>query len=133
MFNLSYWLKNVFKIKTHKLSAGKHIRLGQWADFDYRLLYCNFNSFEEYIEKEFGLDKLEEAISQDGKMWSDLYPNFEGYDCLIRPQGVEEYKEAKELYLWWKKRKVYDGDDDPYEEDTEMLVRLMKARRALWS
>lgn len=133
--NLRYWFNNVFKVKTHKLTSGGKIRLGQWCDLDRRIFYCVFNSFEEFVENELGLDRLDQIISEEGKLWSEVYPNIK-YDCEIHPYGVDEYKEIKALYQWWKERKNINDNDletDPYDSDTEMLVRLMKARRALWT
>ena len=134
---IPYWFKNVFKVKTHKLTSGGKVKLGQWCDLDYRILYCVFNGLEEFVENELGLDRLDQIISEEGKMWSELYPNIQ-YDCEIHPNGVEEYTEIKVLYLWWKERKSLDEntsdlEQDPYDTDTEMLVRLMKVRQALWT
>ena len=138
MLSLSYWFNNVFKVKTHKLTSGGKVRLGQWCDLDYRIFYCVFNSFEEFVENELGLDKLDQIISEEGKLWSEVCPNTPiEYDCLVWPYGVEEYKEIKVLYYWWKERKnlsyYEEAETDTYDSDTEMLVRLMKARRALWT
>jgi hypothetical protein len=60
-------------------------------------------------------------------------------------------QEQKELYLWWKdirptrvdpfdnviwddpNKSRFDAEEEQFEEDTEMLIRLMKIRRSLWT
>jgi len=58
---------------------------------------------------------------------------------IIDWESDEETKNAKLeidfLYNWWMKRvdKEDDLDEKQYEEDYQMLLKLIKARKYLWT
>jgi len=58
---------------------------------------------------------------------------------IIDWERDEETKNAKLeidfLYNWWMKRvdKEDDLDEKQYEEDNQMLLKLIKARKYLWT
>ncbi len=58
---------------------------------------------------------------------------------IIDWESDEETKNAKLeidfLYNWWMKRvdKEDDLDEKQYEEDNQMLLKLIKARKYLWT
>lgn len=102
---------NILKIKT----LGK-----DWSDKDVVMLHACFQLLTDCIEQE----KLYERTD-----WNHN----------------EEYKQAKkeidELYTWWKSRVKTELENlmnpslekDQYEEDNEMLIRLVKVRGYLWT
>ncbi len=102
---------NVLKIKTLD---------NDWSDKDQVLLHACFQLLCDCIEKEKLLD------------FTDWDHNKSYRDAK---------KEIDELYVWWKKRaKAQQNNElDPvcsegqYEKDTQMLIRLIKIRKFLWT
>ena len=99
---------NVLKIKSLH---------SDWCDKDQVMLHACFQLLEDCIKEENLLDGHTD--------W--------GHD--------EKHRAAKselvELYEWWLER-VKKDDIDPlseqqYEEDNQMLIRLIKVRWALWT
>jgi len=93
---------------------------GDWFDKDIIMLHACFQLLTDCIEDE----KL-----------------FTGH---VDWNHDEEHKKAKDelefLYNWWIKRKnkdleaeINDLEKEQYEEDNEMLVRLIKVRQYLWT
>ncbi len=93
---------------------------GDWCDKDIIMLHACFQLLTDCIEDE----KL-----------------FTGH---VDWNHDEEHKKAKDelefLYNWWIKRKnkdleaeINDLEKEQYEEDNEMLVRLIKVRQYLWT
>ncbi len=91
-----------------------------WIDKDQVILHACFQLLCDCIEKENLLEVTD---------WEQ-----------------EEYlrsakKEIQTLYNWWKERiKMYGGnsvdvlhDEKIYDKDDEMLIRLIKVRRYLWT
>ena len=93
---------------------------GDWCDKDIVMLHACFQLLTDYVE--------------DEKLFTgDIDWNHD-----------EEHKKAKEelevLYNWWIERKgmdlddkIYDLEEEQYEEDNEMLIRLIKVRKYLWT
>lgn len=79
-----------------------------YCDKDIIMLFSCFQILEDFIEKENGLNHCDQEYHKD---W---------------------ITEVKELYDWWKIRKLelYNKND---EEDDLMLERLIKIRRTLWT
>ncbi len=101
---------NSLKIKT--LDKG-------WCDKDYVMLHACFQLLTDCIEQE----KLHEMTDWD---YNDEYK--------------QAKKEIDELNNWWKDRIKAEQEqtdaaweEDQYEKDTEMLVRLVKIRAYLWT
>jgi hypothetical protein len=128
--------------KTHALTS--KLKKGTWYDFDERVLHCLFDELVNFVENEAGMSMLEDwtRLTQKDYGWKDDDPRC-NEPCL---QAVYA-KETIELYRWWKevrpKRKdpwdERDGSDsirlerEQEDEDTEMLIRLVKIRGALWT
>ena len=83
----------------------------KWLDKDEIMLHACFQLLENYIEEEKG----------------DTHCDYEAHKEFV--------DELRCLYKWWLNRKeIKDCDWDKQEiEDDEMLIRLMKIRRALWT
>jgi hypothetical protein len=80
-----------------------------WVDRDAIMLHSCFQILKDCIEKEH----------------VDTHCNYE-----IHKDFVDE---VRFLYHWWAKRSEVIWSDDRHEEDDEMLLRLMKIRRMLWT
>jgi hypothetical protein len=80
----------------------------EWIDRDIMILHACFQLLEDYV------------ILEDGC-------NHCSYEA-----HAESVDEVMFLHNWWQTRKleIYQMDDN---EDDEMLLRLMKVRRFLWT
>ena len=128
--------------KTHCLTS--NLERGQWHEFDERILHCLFDELVRFVEDEVGMKGLEWQSKLTGKDW-DLDEDDSRYNQPA-PQALNA-REIIELYRWWKEirpnRKNPWDEEKPLEsvrmeneqedEDTEMLVRLVKIRGALWT
>jgi hypothetical protein len=80
----------------------------QWIDRDVIILHACFQLLQDCVEKEN----------------VDTHCNYEEHKDFV--------DEVRFLYEWWLKRKNDESFDDD-DEDDEMLKRLMKIRRVLWT
>jgi hypothetical protein len=78
----------------------------EWVDRDEIILHACFQILKDYIDKEKG----------------DTHCNYEAHKEFV--------DEIRFLYNWWEKR-VNDISLD--KDDDEMLLRLMKIRKQLWT
>lgn len=97
---------NILKIKTLN---------EKWLDKDLILLHASFQILCDCVEKE------------------NLF------NCHVNWENDLEHKNAKieiqNLYNWWNKRKSIskDLDSNQYEEDNQMLIKLIEYRKYLWT
>ncbi len=90
-----------------------------WCDKDIVMLHACFQLLTDFVEKE-DINDLQTNWNQD-----DLHKHVK--------------KEIDELYSWWKIRVTNDSVEPitlnkvQYEEDNEMLIRLIKIRGFLWT
>ncbi len=119
------------KGNTHVLDGG--LEKGQWYDLDYRISRCLFNELNKFITQEKGLETHE---------WEKTLVHNDPWD-----KGTEKYgqptaqaKAAVEqeiIWKWWLKNKDKELDlgieSDYREQETEMLIRLIKIRNSLWT
>lgn len=75
----------------------------KWVDRDEIMIHSCFQILKDCVEKE-GVD---------------THCNYDSHKEFV--------DEVRFLYNWWKKRKTISDEDD------EMLIRLMKIRRFLWT
>ena len=87
----------------------------KWCDRDMLILHACFQLLTDCVEKEKLLN---------GHV-----------DWNRTPEDQEIKAEIETLYNWWKERKKEDDDCESrqYEEDNEMLIRLIKIRKHLWT
>jgi hypothetical protein len=93
---------------------------GEWCDKDIVLLHACFQLLTDFVEQE---------ISQDTVDWEHNESI-----SIVR-------KEIDFLYNWWKERLKDELDDnlapiwsdDQHNIDDEMLIRLIRIRRYLWT
>lgn len=83
-----------------------------WCDKDMVLLHACFQLLTDFIEKE----KADELT-----------------DWTMDDKTARAKLEIDELYTWWKDRKKREWSDEEYERDNEMLIRLIKIRKHLWT
>jgi len=207
LYSLKYYVVNRWIDQTHALVAHpKHIKPGEYRDFDTRILICLFDELADFveIEKAYGNYRWDEDKQKDMKWWQvgrwrtrtwrsaeDGIQNLKWEMTLTDQEWLDEDKkhEAKptiqaihakeiyDLYIWWTE--VHANRPDPYEvsgwseycdnkrgrgidfletdpednkwdkdsmlgkvreieqsyedEDTEMLIRLIKIRGSLWT
>ncbi len=93
---------------------------GAYCDKDIILLHACFQLLTDFVEGE------------------------EAFTNHVDWEFNEAYKKAKDeleqLYHWWATRKTLDDlngindfEKSQYEEDNEMLIRLVKVRQFLWT
>jgi hypothetical protein len=113
--SLRFYIQSVLIRKDHLLDLRNQDYKYGYLDEDYRLLYANFNILKEFVESA-GYKHID---------WdSDV-----GY--------YQAHKEFEELYKWWTRDSSYEPldilGDANYNKETEMLVRLVKLRKYMWS
>jgi len=85
-----------------------------WLDRDEIMLHACFQILQDFIDKEQG----------------DTHCDYEAHKDFV--------DEVRFLYNWWQIRKsdefaIQDILIDNFEEDDEMIIRLMKIRGSLWT
>ena len=93
-----------------------------WVDRDYLLVFAAFQILEDYVNKE------------DTHFHEDVYKTYKegGYDEDRCREEERDWNEIRVLYGWWQKRKAEKYADD-YDQDNEMLHRLINVRKYLWT
>lgn len=93
---------------------------GDWCDKDIVMLHACFQLLTDCIEKE---NLLTRHIDWDH---NDDFRNAK--------------QEIEQLYTWWTERKenekldkLHELEKDQYNQDNEMLIRLIKVRQYLWT
>lgn len=154
-----YWLKcavwhryNVVRVRTLPPT---------WCDRDRLLLHAAFQVLTDFVERERPWELYEVEQSPDwekrsGGRLAGPSAVFEtvrsrylgiGHDEEDARERAAAWREVALLYFWWKARVTVEDDDGfdengeyswdaeerKNEEDTEMLCRLAKVRRVLWT
>lgn len=125
----------------HKLSLSQPSGYKRgWCDSDRQILFANFNILVNFVEGEAGgISRLEDDLERYLDRWGEY--NGVWIDHAKRTQ------ELIDLYSYWKWERLpyyqYDLYENPYEsfeqseadfeKETEMLARLMKVRRSMWT
>lgn len=133
IYSIRIYFKNC-KGNAHVLDGG--LEKGQWYDLTYRIPHCLFSELEKFIEQEKGLEthEWEKTLTFD-ECWG-VSPNDEKYGKLTH-QAIAAI-EQQEIYDWWKANKNREyttwEDEQAYEaKEEEMLIRLVKIYRSLWT
>jgi hypothetical protein len=88
---------------------------GDWCDNDIAMLHVCFKLLTDCVETENLLN---------------------GHIDWTSTEEMQKIKiEIETLYIWWleRKNKENDLDSEQYNEDNEMLIRLIKIRQHLWT
>jgi len=137
------YIRNRFIDKLHYLHTG--LKPGEYYDLDYRILHGLFNELVFFVETEcawsYGKPKevkhLYKFKNGSCKQAGLDYLNWgikDKYKGKLTP-FAKSCKEIKRLYLWWTEKRPNRKNpylDKWYEEDTKMLVDLIKIRKDLW-
>ena len=93
-----------------------------WCDRDYLLVFAAFQILEDYVNKE------------DTHFHIDVYKTYKesGYEEDRAREEERDWNEIRVLYGWWQERKT-DKYADDYDQDNEMLHRLINVRKYLWT
>lgn len=94
---------------------------GDWSDNDNIMLHACFKLLMDCIENE--------NLLKGHVVWDE------------DEETMRVKKEIETLYEWWKERLTKELDEkfdaiwikNQYEEDNEMLIRLIKVRQYLWT
>jgi len=159
-YSIRCYTKNRYLTQTHNLKTG--LKKGEWHDLDTRILYGLFNELVEFVEVELAhlnnLDRKKKYKFKNGRCVEAAYDYFQWANNL---QGENNHVQRensikiKELYEWWKHTRpnrddpivsitkeshgdkyyqlIYDIEKDYDDEDTEMLIDLIKIRNCLWT
>jgi len=152
-YNIRCYLRNRFLERTHMIRTG--LRKGQWWDTDIKLLHGMFEALVDYVELELGHGRKPRRSPARGMShlkWEMglIYDSDMGMDPSNKLYGKSSHQAkaavvTRDLYLWWKftrpaRSDPYDAapevskiEEDYEQEDTDMLVKLIKHRRNLWS
>jgi len=155
---LGSYLRSRFVYRTHALTSA--LERGHYYELDHRMLHCLFDTLKDFVECEVA---WLHAISHKDKYKLPRfrvrrYRNPEAglahldWECTLLDDDTQMLSsqalaamEIKRLYFWWTderpKRPEGTGDlksiwelEERYEqEDTEMLIALIKLRRCLWT
>lgn len=116
-----YWFRTHTYNRYHIIDLRtKDIYKWGWIDQDNRMFIACFKCLEDFVEKE-------KPFEQTDYEWSD--------------EARQEKKEIQELYNWWKVElpALYKQDyttgkwQDLEVIEEQMLMRLMKMRKRLWT
>jgi len=131
IYSIKIHIKNS-KGSTHVLSGG--LEKGQWYDLTYRIPVCLFTELEKFIEQEKGLQVHQWEMNLRYSEEYGIDSNNPKYGKLTE-QAIAAI-EQNEIYLWWKANKdKADGccSEEYEKEEQEMLIRLVKIYRSLWT
>jgi hypothetical protein len=142
LYNIKYYMVNRWIDQSHALVAhSKHIKPGQYRDFDYRILVCLFDELVDFveIEKAYCNYRWNEEKQKEMKWWQvgrwrtrtwrsaeagleylkweTTLTDEEWIDDKSQAKPTLQAKTAKEiiaLYEWWTE--TYPNRPDPMDE-----------------
>lgn len=123
------------KYKYHQLSLGQPFGYTRgWIDSDRQILYANFNILVNFIEGEVGgIQKMESQVVFYNE--NQHFGHAKGYQELIDLYNYWKFERLPN-YQWdydWDKKFNWRHEEEASEKETEMLIRLMKVRRFMWT
>ena len=150
------YIRNRFIDRTNSLTASKtDIPPGQYADLYSRILFCLFNEMENFVERnqdqiEFSLAlkdkkdknqlKYAKELMKIYKWWTEDYRNrpdpyevsgfhafYENNESVLDVMSNDKNDELQAAI-----NKINELEKQYYDEDTKMLIRLIKIRNNLW-
>ena len=138
--NIKYYIYNRWIDKTHQLSSPQ-LKIGQWHELDDRILYCVMDSFVDFCLN----DLCQYSHSQFSSKEEALLNWFAE---MSQPDEHNDYSkevvEMQTIYQWWTTSRPirpissstlswYELSTQYDQEDDDMLTRLIKIRKSLWS
>ncbi len=154
------YINNRWISKSHALTSS--LERGQWYDFDMRLLYSAFDELVNFVEIELASSSINSSEKKYKSSWGGRSPEAEidhlkwaselknkNNGNLNDRQPSRQALAAQEtlaLYQWWKVERPNRPDPNSIasqeklnlenkqdDEDTAMLIRLVKIRQSLWT
>lgn len=116
LLDIPYWIRTHTYNRYHIINIKtKDIYEWGWIDQDHKIFLACFKCLEYFVEQEKGLNC---HIDWD---WDETHR--------------EVHREIQFLYDWWKKYPVLQklNNIEWYDIEDEMLFRLLKVRRYLWT
>lgn len=106
-----------------------HLPWSVWYDADNRMLYAIMSVFEQYYKDEHTDQRSEIYREECGP--KEHWDNWKARNDVF-------CQEVEEIHQWWiehqKKYKDIDTDErELAEKEEEMLIRIMKIRKSLWT
>ena len=150
------YIRNRFIDKTNSLTASStDIPPGQYADLDSRIVFCMFNEVQKFVEHnreqiEFSLNlkgkenknqvKHAKELMKIYKWWTEDYRNRpDPYDASGFGAFYEKHESVLDALTSDKSEELKVALDNIneiekryYDEDTKMLISLIKIRSNLW-
>ncbi len=124
-YSIRIYFRNC-KGNTHVLDGG--LEKGQWYDLYYRIPHCLFYELDKFITQEKVLEnhkwEMEAVLNEQ---WG-VSPDSRLYGT--KPKQSLDAIEQNEIWEWWKENKDRAVD---FDEETDMLIRLIKIRHTLWT
>lgn len=150
------YIRNRFINRTNSLTASKtDIPPGQYADLDSRILFSLFNEMENFVEH--NRDQIEFSLALNNKRdknqlkyakelmkiynwWTEDYRNrpdpyeVSGFHTFYKNNEsvLDVISNDKNDELQAAIDKINELEKQYYDEDTKMLIRLIKIRNNLW-
>jgi hypothetical protein len=130
-YDLRCYCSNRFKTKTHTLTS--NLSVGQWHEFDDRILYCLFDEFINFVEIEVAWNYIVWNLqgTEDGVRFKR--PSF-----LARLFSCPRFPEAGMMYMDWAST-LTDAEFLPEEKKHEakpthqaIVAQEMKVLYAWW-
>ena len=160
IYTIRIYVKNRWIDKIQYLKTG--LEPGVYYDLDHRILHGLFNELVDFVEIEYAQlsisDSKKEYKFVKGRCAEAGLDHLDWASNLMHKNQLTNQAisaiEVLKLYKWWKNRdkrenpydlydeekdgefyyKIIDNIEQDYEqEDTDMLIRLIKIRDSLWT
>ena len=117
---IKYWYRIRYVIKTHILYTG--LKAGDYYDLDHRMLHACFNEFCKYVDKRREYVQVEEELDELYTWWKETYLKRDNpWETITKETHSNKYYEI-----------VQEIERKRWEEEQEMLIRLINVRDKLW-
>jgi hypothetical protein len=117
---IKHWYNIRYLRKTHVLDTG--LKPGKYHDLDYRILHACFNEFCKYVDERRKYVRVEEELDELYDWWKETYlQRDDPWETITKETHGDKYYEV-----------IREEEKKRWEEEQEMLVRLIKVRDKLW-
>lgn len=141
--NIKYWFLYRFhpKYRYHILNLKEYTGYG-WCDVDSRMVCACFKLFEQFVEKENGLQVLRWQFEDNTGKPIDWHFDDKEQEAEYLAGRKEQYLNMARIYYWWKgiRRRVeekeeyyFDIFENEHEEITSNLKYLIENRGVMWT
>jgi len=147
--NIVQRISNFITILKSRTVHVKTLERSRWYDSDELLLHVSFQVLNDFVEDEcfrmIKVNRREEPCTPANRVKlgfeyiDSCISNEQHYPTAFSKDRIDGYNEIKFLYTWWNVDRfdrvdTYCHDvDTNKQEDEEMLVRLVKVCKYMWS